>query len=85
MFIDKEKYVLSEEKDRSNKEIERILKQISFDCFIHKERNDSYYNKFTDYSAECDYQECALQCMIVPSGDPNELSKVTYDINIKNF
>lgn len=85
MFIDKEKYILSEEKDRSNKEIERILKQISFDCFIHKERNDSYYNKFTNYSAECDYKECALQCMIVPSGDPNKLSKVTYDINIQNF
>jgi superfamily II DNA or RNA helicase len=85
MFIDKEKYILSEEKDRSNKEIERILKQISFDCFIHKERNNSYYKKFTNDSAECDYKECALQCMIVPSGDPDELSKVTYDINIKNF
>jgi superfamily II DNA or RNA helicase len=85
MFIDKEKYILSEEKDRSNKEVERLLKRISFDCFIHKERNDSYYKKFTDNSAECDYKECALECMIVPRGNPDELSKVTYDINIKNF
>lgn len=85
MFIDKEKYVLSEEKDRSNKEVERLLKRISFDCVIHKERNNSYYQRFTDYSAECDYKECALQCMIVPSENENQLSKVTYNINIKNF
>lgn len=84
MFIDKEKYTLSEEKDRSNKIIERLLKQISFDCFIHKDRNNAYYNQFQKNSAECDYQECAMQCTTVP---PNQtaLSKVTYNINIKNF
>ena len=85
MFIDKEKYILSEEKDRANKEVERLLKRISFDCFINKERNDSYYKKFTDYSAECDYQKCAVQCMIVPSDNTSQLSKTTYNINIKNF
>ena len=54
-------------------------------CFINKERNDSYYKKFTDYSAECDYQKCAVQCMIVPSDNTSQLSKTTYNINIKNF
>jgi len=83
MFIDKEKYILSEEKDRSNKVIERLLKGISFDCFIHKDRNNKYYSQFTDNSAECDYQNCAVQCAITP---PNkEISKVTYNINIKQF
>lgn len=83
MFIDKEKYILAEEKDRSNKIIERLLKGISFDCFIHKDRNNKYYNQFTNNSAECDYQECAVQCAISP---PNEnISKVTYNINIKQF
>ena len=84
MFIDKEKYTLSEEKDRSNKIIERLLKQISFDCFIHKDRNNAYYNQFSTNSAECDYQECAMQCTTIPPNE-NVLSKVTYDINIKNF
>ena len=83
MYIDKEKYILSEEKDRSNKVIERLLKGISFDCFIHKDRNNKYYSQFTNNSAECDYQECAVQCTITP---PNlDISKVTYNINIKQF
>jgi hypothetical protein len=30
LYIDKEKYILAEEKDRSNKVIERLLKTISF-------------------------------------------------------
>jgi hypothetical protein len=41
------------------------------------------YSQFTNNSAECDYQECAVQCAITP---PNkDISKVTYNINIKQF
>ena len=55
-FIDKEKYILSEEKDRSNKEIERLLKIIAFDCNINK--TIIIQNKEQkDYTPECDYTE----------------------------
>ena len=87
LFIDKEKYILSEEKDRSNKVIERLLKQISFDCFINKERNQNFYNQYTNGSAECDYETCALECTVIPK-QQNEETKydyTTYNINIKQF
>ena len=88
LMIDKEKYILSEYKDRSNKVIERILKEISFDCFINKERNMDYNNKFLDGSAECDYQKCFYECAYVPPPGITstiELDKSTYNINIQNF
>ena len=83
LYIDKEKYILSEEKDRTNKVVERILKEISFDCFINKDRNDLYYSKFTANSAECDYQTCELQCMYKP--ESKEIDYSTYNINIQEF
>jgi len=83
LYIDKEKYILSEEKDRTNKVIEKILKEISFDCYINKERNDKFYSKYTKNSAECDYKECALQCAFKP--DNNKIDETTYNINIHEF
>jgi superfamily II DNA or RNA helicase len=83
LYIDKEKYILSEEKDRSNKVIERLLKEISFDCYINKERNDKFYSKFTKNSAECDYNSCILQCAFKPT-DKN-IDETTYNINIHEF
>lgn len=79
-FIDREKYILSEEKDRSNKIIERILKEISFDCDIMKNRNlrDSSF----DNMSECDYQSCEFKCQLKPKG---EIDKSTYDLYIQNF
>lgn len=90
LYIDNEKYKLSEYKDRSNKMIEFILKQISFDCFINKERNQEYNDKYLDNSAECDYRECNIKCLYEP-GNLNRLIegdkdiKNTYNINIRNF
>lgn len=86
LFIDEEKYKLSEYKDESNKIVERILKQISFDCIINKDRNQKYYNNYERNSAECDYAECEIQCLYTrPDIDQERIDDSTYDLNIENF
>lgn len=86
LYIDQEKYKLSEYKDRSNKKVERVLKQISFDCYLNKDRNQAYYNNYQNYSAECDYQLCDIQCMYkLPDSVNKEIDSSTYNINIKEF
>ena len=79
-FIDFEKYILCEEKDRNNKVIERLLKTISFDCYLNYDRN-----KITDKSnlAECDYTDCEYQCLIKPTSD--SIDKSTYNMYITFF
>lgn len=56
MYVDKYKYELSEKKDIYNKKIERILKQVAFDCSF----NVVSYTK--NGSPECDYQDCNYTC-----------------------
>lgn len=73
--IDMQKYLLAENKDRSNKNVERLLKRIAFDCS---------YNKKTGIggSPECDYQDCDYKC------DINESiiqDKFTYNMFIDFF
>jgi superfamily II DNA or RNA helicase len=80
-FIDKEKYILSEEKDRANKTVERLLKKISFDCSLMKSRN---IEKGTDGSPECDYVNCDFDCLVQTPGT-NKLDKSTYDLYIAFF
>jgi hypothetical protein len=78
-FIDVQKYILAEEKDRSNKVIERILKQIAFDC----QANESLQPKIGKNSADCDYTECEYKCLIK---NPNiKLDKSTYNMYIEFF
>jgi superfamily II DNA or RNA helicase len=81
-FIDREKYVLAEEKDRANKSIERLLKEVSFDCMLMQDRN-SIDSKFDDM-AECDYQKCNFKCAIHPP-TTSVLDKTTYNLNIDFF
>jgi superfamily II DNA or RNA helicase len=78
-FIDREKYVLSEEKDRSNKIVERMLKEISFDCSLMKPRN---LITGMSGSPECDYQDCDFQCSIPLNTTPD---KSSYNLNIQYF
>jgi superfamily II DNA or RNA helicase len=78
-FIDKEKYILSEEKDRSNKEIERLLKTVAFDCNINKQEN-----KGKDYTPECDYTKCKYTCAI-KSNEDNFKDKYTYNLYVNFF
>ena len=59
-FIDREKYILSEEKDRANKKIERLLKEISFDCSFMLDRN-SISEEYSGL-AICDYTNCKYLC-----------------------
>jgi hypothetical protein len=81
-FIDREKYVLSEEKDHSNKAIERILKETSFDCELMKHRNQ-VDNQF-DGTAQCDYENCNYTCDIhLPTN--THLDMTTYNLNIDFF
>lgn len=77
-FIDKEKYILAEEKDRSNKKIERLLKQVALDCNINIKNIKGEHN-----SPECDYTDCKYNCLIKPSNKP--LDKFTYNLYINFF
>jgi hypothetical protein len=80
-FIDREKYILSEEKDRSNKLIERQLKVISFDCSFNTSRN--LITNGVNGSAECDYTECDYTCKQLPTSE--RVDKSTYKMYIAFF
>lgn len=84
-FIDREKYILSEEKDRANKIVERMLKEISFDCELTSNRRIVDM----DYTADCDYKSCNFECRIKPKKglvkNPSQTDKSTYNINITSF
>ena len=77
-FIDKEKYILAEEKDRSNKVVERLLKQVAFDCNINTTLITG-----TNNSADCDYTDCKYSCLIKPQN--KEIDKFTYNMYINFF
>lgn len=79
-FVDKEKYILSEEKDRSNKVVERILKEISFDCNIN-----SNVIIGSDNTPECDYTNCKYSCLIKDNNKISRLDKSTYNLYINFF
>lgn len=80
-FIDREKYILAEEKDRANKKVERMLKETSFDCHFMRQRNT--LNVFTDGSPECDYQNCNFSC--ANPAPPPVVDKSTYNLHINFF
>ena len=58
--IDLYMYSISEKKDYQTKKIERILKEISFDCFLNSENNNVVNG--IDGSRECDYTSCIIKC-----------------------
>ena len=62
--IDYHMFKISRDKDRTIKEVERVLKEVSVDCYLNKERNVSQYN--VDGSRECEYQNCDYQCDGIP-------------------
>jgi superfamily II DNA or RNA helicase len=80
-FIDREKYILSEEKDRSNKIVERMLKEISFDCQFNQSRNN--YPPEFDHTAECDYTQCSFSCQV--KSDNKLVDYSTYNMNLSFF
>jgi len=80
-FIDSEKYILCEEKDRSNKIIERLLKTLSFDCYFNYNRNKNINDKSN--LPECDYTDCEYKCLIKPKDQISD--KSTYNMYITFF
>ena len=73
--IDMQKYLLAENKDRSNKNVERLLKRIAFDCSFNKKTG-------IRGSPECDYQDCDYKCDINATGIQD---KFTYNMFIDFF
>ncbi|NDC94797.1 hypothetical protein EB118_12565 [bacterium] len=77
-FIDKEMYILMEEKDRANKKVERLLKQVSFDC------RSGPISGGVHGSPRCDYTHCELECVITADND-QDIDTSTYNYYIRNF
>lgn len=73
--IDIQKYLLAENKDRSNKNVERLLKRIAFDCNFNKKIG-------IGGSPECDYQDCYYKCDLNETGIQD---KFTYNMFIDFF
>jgi Type III restriction enzyme, res subunit/Helicase conserved C-terminal domain len=59
MSIDLHMYEISENKDVLNKQIERLVKETSFDCALTFDRNTV---TGLDDQRECDYQSCEYTC-----------------------
>lgn len=76
--IDLAKYILSEEKNRYNKQAERLLKEISVDC----NWTTAFPEKYTN-TATCDYTTCDIKCKAKPA--PLVLNKSTYFSFINYF
>jgi hypothetical protein len=70
-----QKYLLAENKDRSNKNVERLLKRIAFDCNFNKKIG-------IGGSPECDYQDCDYKCDLNETGIQD---KFTYNMFIDFF
>ncbi len=68
-------YKASEFKDFSIRRTMRMLKQLSFDCQLHRARN--IRTNSADGSAECDYEDCNYPCVDPP---PIQLDSSTYDV-----
>jgi superfamily II DNA or RNA helicase len=83
-FIDMEKYILSEEKDRANKVVERILKEIAIDCVANKSRNQQKSAELND-TAACDYGACEYTCASTQLRDDFPLDSTTFHYYIDFF
>jgi superfamily II DNA or RNA helicase len=83
VFIDEIKYILSEDKDKSIKKVERLLKTIAIDCSLNRPRN---IINGVDGSRECDYDVCDYTCegkgLVITGSDntTNKYSKNTREI-----
>jgi hypothetical protein len=71
--IDRAKYLLSEEKDRQNKKVERLLKEYAIDCHFAEKLPEKF-----DYTSRCDYVKCKINCQ-------GKLLKIKDDSTYKTF
>lgn len=79
--IDVLKYTISEKKDRSIKEVERLMKTIAFDCWLNKAQNSSQFVE--NGSRECEYTKCAYDCSWEPTSSAKMIiDKSTYNLKL---
>jgi hypothetical protein len=77
--VELQMYQLSEEKDRNNSVVMRMLKQCALDCQINKDRNQRITDE--DGSQVCNYDRCDYKCV---DPDPKEIDFTTYDVYYKD-
>ena len=77
--VELQMYQLSEEKDRNNSVVMRMLKQCAIDCQINKDRNQRPTDE--DGSQACNYDRCDFKCV---DPDPKEIDFTTYDVYYKD-
>ena len=81
-FIDRQKYIICEEKDRANKVVERRLKEIAFDCKFAK----SQVMEESPGSAKCDYLDnCELNCKLELPGEGSQIDSSTFNRHLAFF
>jgi hypothetical protein len=66
--IDLKRYELSERKDISMKDIERLVKESAFDCALTYNRNNI---SSEDGTRNCEYQECDYKCDGIDNMNPD--------------
>ena len=78
--IDLEMYKISEIKDINIKQVERIIKESSFDCPLNYERN-RIHNPNSNGKRECDYMDCDYKCDFEPIElTENDIDNSTYQL-----
>jgi hypothetical protein len=77
--VELQMYQLSEQKDRNNAVVMRMLKQCALDCQINKDRNQRPND--VDGSATCNYDKCNFKCV---DPEPRDIDFTTYDVYYKD-
>jgi hypothetical protein len=78
--VELQMYQLSEQKDRNNALVMRMLKQCAIDCQINKLRNARRPSD-KDGTTVCNYMSCDYDCVNPP---PKSIDYTTYDVYYKD-
>jgi superfamily II DNA or RNA helicase len=78
LSIDRYMYKFCEDKDISIKSIEHLLKVVSFDCKLNKERNQ--LPSILDNLRNCEYQTCAYTCFEEEEEEEEKEDTSTYHL-----
>uniref|UniRef100_A0A6C0KFV4 Helicase ATP-binding domain-containing protein n=1 Tax=viral metagenome TaxID=1070528 RepID=A0A6C0KFV4_9ZZZZ len=82
--IDYHMFNTSRSKDNAIKAVERVLKEVSVDCYLNKERNQSMFPDDDNLTRECEYQTCEYECDGIPN-DVSDASKYKIDYSTYNL
>jgi superfamily II DNA or RNA helicase len=86
--IDVRMYYISEIKDINIKQVERLMKEASFDCALNYNRN---YVPDKENQRECDYMECEYNCDGVPKDlitnglNKEQIDDTTYNLYYSSY